>query len=140
MKIRKVLSSMVAVLALGATGFVATIPVAEAVGSNCPPSASCVWTGSYYTQIRGENYDNSSPVHPSINNRGNSAAANGASCWATRFYDNTWASSGSYFTLYSERIVGTNYRDSSLGDGAGTGPYAHENWANRISRITYICG
>ncbi|USR79978.1 hypothetical protein [Arcanobacterium pinnipediorum] len=141
MKIRKVLSSMVAVLALGATSFVTTIPVAEAAGNPyCPLGASCVWTGNDYYGVRGENYDNSSPVHSSIHNRGNSAAANGASCWATQFYDFRGGNSGSYFILYSKSMRGENYQDPYLANGAGVGPYANQDWANRISRITYICG
>ena len=139
MKSRKVLGSLMAVLALGGTSFVATIPAAEASDSSCPFGASCVWTGKGYTGIKGRNYDNSSPVHESINNQGKSAAANGGSCWATKFYDYTWASSGSYFVLYSKTIAKTNYQDPDLSNGAGVGDYAHENWENRVSRITYVC-
>ncbi|WP_231957959.1 peptidase inhibitor family I36 protein [Arcanobacterium haemolyticum] len=139
MKSRKVLGSLMAVLALGGTSFVATIPAAEASDSSCPVGASCVWTGKGYTGIKGRNYDHSSPVHESINNQGKSAAANGATCKKTRFYDYTWGNSGSFFILHSESIVGTNYRDPDLSNGAGVGDYAHENWENRVSRITYVC-
>ncbi|SPT75924.1 Uncharacterised protein [Arcanobacterium haemolyticum] len=68
---------------------------------------------------------------------GKSAAANGATCRKTRFYDYTWGNSGSILILHSKRC--NEYRDPDLSNGAGVGDYAHENWENRVSRITYVC-
>lgn len=66
-----------------------------------------------------------------------SAAANGGTCDATRFYDNGAASTGSYFVLNSRTLAGVNYRDPKLSNGAGTGPYSAQNWDNRVSRIVF---
>lgn len=56
-------------------------------------------------------------------NRADSVSVNGASCKYTDFYD-TWhwwdtAPIGKLFTLYSRQLMGSNYRDPNLANGAG---------------------
>lgn len=139
MKSREVLGSLMAVLALGGTSFVATIPAAGLRIVHALLVLLACGRGKVTPALRGGIMIIPSPVHESINNQGKSAAANGATCKKTRFYDYTWGNSGSFFILHSESIVGTNYRDPDLSNGAGVGDYAHENWENRVSRITYVC-
>lgn len=70
-----------------------------------------------------------------MNNRSSSAAANGASCKYTRYYKSwdftTDSVYGSYFTLYSEQLMGSNYRDPDLSNGAGFDG-AGQNFNNTI--------
>ncbi|TBW20871.1 hypothetical protein EZJ44_08055 [Arcanobacterium bovis] len=131
------LKASIAAVTLAATSLVVAAPIASAGTGACPLGASCVWIHYNYDGIAGENYSHSSPVHASRDNNTKSAAANGKSCYATHFYDYRWGNSGSYFTLYSKYMKGSNYQDPNLSNGAGVGPYANENWADRISRVTY---
>lgn len=59
-------------------------------------------------------------------NTATSVSANGGSCKYTRYYV-SWdpifgKPSGTYFTLNSRQLVGTNYRDPDLRNGAGDKP------------------
>ncbi|QRV02721.1 hypothetical protein JTE88_03005 [Arcanobacterium phocisimile] len=49
MNIKKVLSSMVAVLALGATSFITIVPTASAGNPFCPRGKACLWSQTRMT-------------------------------------------------------------------------------------------
>ncbi|WP_338022247.1 peptidase inhibitor family I36 protein [Arcanobacterium pluranimalium] len=111
--------------------------MANAGNANCQLGASCLWTYNDYNGGFAYNEDHSSPVYSGIDNRANSVVANGASCSITLFYDSRFVNEGPYFYLFSRTLMGYNYQDPNLSNGAGYGDYAGQNWSNRISRITY---
>ncbi|WP_346727644.1 peptidase inhibitor family I36 protein [Mobiluncus mulieris] len=109
------------------------ISVRQATG--CPRGYACLWQ---YKDYRGYPWNTSShraTVGGNLNNNSNSAAANGR-CKKTYFYDNDDLT-GHYFYLASQHRVGGNYQDPFLRNGAGKGPFAHENWENRIGSIKF---
>lgn len=75
-----------------------------------------------------------------MNNKASSAAANGNLCYRTRFYDYAGGASGSYFELYSQTMVNSNYRDPNLRNGAGIGMHRDQNWNDRVSYIWFYYG
>lgn len=111
---------------------------AQAAG-DCKSGYACIWEHDSYS---GRSYGGSvaGPVASTINNMASSASANGARCTTARYYDSGSTNSGSYFDLYSRQLMGYNYRDPNLTNGAGYGPYATQNWDNRVSRIIFLGG
>ncbi|WP_448062439.1 peptidase inhibitor family I36 protein [Cellulomonas hominis] len=72
------------------------------------------------------------------NDKATSASVNGAGCRSTRFHEHADSRPyGAYFTLNSRQLVGSNYRDPDLRNGAGydgTGV----NWNDRISGFQFV--
>lgn len=128
-------------VALIATGFVlAWSAPAQAGTENCSTGWSCVWEHKVYEGKVGAVTLNKNVV-PYVSNMGSSAAANGQTCRSTRFYE-TWSVwnqnvSGSYFTLDSKVLVGSNYRDPNLSNGAGYDGVG-QNWEDRVSGIWHV--
>lgn len=121
---------------LSAVGFVAP---AWAGSGACQRGYACLWEdGDYEGLSYGKQYNGT--VVSTMNNKASSATANGNLCLRTRFYDNSGGPSGSYFELYSQTQMATNYRDPNLKNGAGLGPYKGQNWDNRVSYIYFLGG
>ncbi|MBI9115721.1 peptidase inhibitor family I36 protein [Sanguibacter suaedae] len=112
--------SLVALLASGLVAMTGTTSASAATG-DCASGYACVWE---HPQFGGRYFGTakSKAALTSLINVASSAAANGASCRYTRFYDDRTLNnepSGSYFTLYSKQLMGSNYRDPDLRNGAG---------------------
>ena len=137
MKLKKSIGAVLATLAVSSTGLIALAPIASAGVENCQLGAACLWSDYDFNGFKAWNEDPESQVHPSIDNKSKSAAANGASCSATYFYDFYRGRTGSYFILNSKTRIGTNFRDPDLSNGAGIGKYRYQNWENRVSNITF---
>lgn len=108
---------------------------------NCSAGYSCLWSGTSYDGSVYGTARNATEVADWLREDGESASANGASCKSTRFYDKwSWVSgapAGSYFTLDSKTLVGSNYRDPNLANGVGYDG-AGINWANKVGAVKHV--
>ncbi len=132
MKLRARLALGVLLLAgLSVTG----AGVAQASDGLCASGYACGYDGySYGDPYYGTSYTERNWNLASFGNVAGSVSANGASCKYTRYYKSwnyiTNHVYGDYFTMYSRQLMGYNYRDPNLTNGAGydgTG-----NWDNTI--------
>lgn len=130
----KKLSAAVGGAALVLAGMTMVAP-AYAGSPTCPLGYGCLWD---FEDYGGFAYQQQYPgaVRSDVDNRANSAKANGNRCNTTRFYDNR-TKTGKYFVMYSATRIGRNYQDPNLANGAGEGPYAGENWNNRVSYVWF---
>lgn len=138
MSVKKIIvSSLIAVTALGSA--LATATTATAGSGGCTLGYACLWEHrDYEGKSYGKQYDG--PVVSTMTNKASSAAANGNQCHMARFYDAATGPTGAYFELYSETRMDRNYRDPNLRNGAGVGPYAKQNWNDRVSYIYFLGG
>lgn len=136
----------VAVLLGVGTAFVLSAAPASADLNDCASGQGCLWANNSYTSAyyrtydKVDNYDNKNWEIPSRTNVGNNASSSagyGNTCNAS-FYANTYQS-GHNFNYYRPSIGGV-IRDPNHSNGAGWGPYAGENWDNRISSLRWYCG
>ena len=130
----RTLSVVAAIISL--LGF--SLPASAGTGA-CQLGYACIWEHNDYEGLSyGKRYNG--PVVSSINNMASSATANGNLCHRTRYYDYAGGPSGSYFELYSQTMVNSNYRDPNLRNGAGIGAYRDQNWNDRVSYIWFYGG
>ncbi len=113
---------------------------ASAGTENCSRGYACGWDSLTYEGTSfGSTYTEGwwSPFL----NRASSVAANGTTCKSTRFYKSwnhmTGHVYGDYFTLHSKTLVGSNFRDPDLRNGAGdrTG---ETGWDNTIEATKFV--
>ncbi|WP_250442643.1 peptidase inhibitor family I36 protein [Actinotalea sp. C106] len=110
---------------------------ASAAVAPCPSGYACGWdstsySGTYFASaLNKTNWG-----RQGFGNRAESAAANGASCQFTRFYKSwnivTNDVYGDYFTLYSRQLLGSNYQDPNLSNGAGYDSAGEGSYANTL--------
>ncbi|MFI9486977.1 hypothetical protein ACIG47_11355 [Promicromonospora sp. NPDC052451] len=105
-----------------------------ASAAECGSGYTCIWQNNDYGGDYNARSINSGDF--SLNNAASSAGANGATCRTSRFYDGT-GQSGSYFTLSSAQLVGSNYQDPNLSNGVGNDG-AGINWDNRVSSYQFL--
>jgi len=127
---------LAAILCFGGMGIIG--PAAQAGTGACTLGYACLWQNNDYNGTDyGKLYNGS--VVSTMDNKASSAASNGKTCSKTRFYDSS-NGTGKYFELSSQYLVGSNYRDPNLSNGAGVGPYSGENWSDRVSYIAFSGG
>ena len=110
--------------------------IAVRQSSGCPVGYACTWQNEHYNGRHWFQSNHEQVTPDGMNNKASSAAANGSTCSITKFFDNT-SPSGAYFYLHSAYLVGGNYQDPKLSNGAGKGPQAKQNWDKRISYIQF---
>ena len=125
-----------AVLAMGAG--VSVAPAAQAAAGDCPAGFMCIYVDiNYQGTWRGFSNNRLSWEEFWLNNRTSSVSANGKSCSRSYYWDNgDWT--GDFFYLNSQTLVGYNYRDPDLRNGAGVGTWSAGNNANdKISSANF---
>ncbi|WP_157607421.1 hypothetical protein [Sanguibacter suarezii] len=130
--------------ALAATLGIAGIGSAQAA-TGCTKGFACLWENINYnasgTAKEWGNSVNAGTYSPFSTVTGyrdiaSSAWANGGQCRYTYWYVDP-SQSGDYFYLNSQTAVGSGYKDSYLGDGAGFGPHATKNFNDNISSFQF---
>lgn len=129
----------VGILLAGMMG--ATMQSAAAGDGLCDLGFSCIYKDlSYNGGVLGSAQSSKSLWgNLSWNDQATSLSANGQTCKYTNYYehasDTNGAPYGDAITMYSRTLMGTNYRDPDLRNGAGN--RAGEPWNDRISGFTH---
>lgn len=137
---RRVRIALVGLMVAGFVGAVAPGASAAAGDGLCDSGYNCIYKDlSYQGGVLG-----SKKISKSLwgnfawNDKATSVSANGASCRLSNFYENARASdgapSGDSFQIYSRSLMGSNFRDPDLRNGAGN---RTDNWNDRISGFTF---
>ncbi len=141
---RKWLAAPLATLML-LSGLSFAAPAAQAAPS-CASGWACVWQSYSYTgQWAANDRDGALRITSDkagvAKTKSNSAWANGKVCSSTYFRDRQPKDkNGNYFTLNSQQVVNSNYRDPNLSNGAGTGKDSGQNWQNRVRYVVFDGG
>ena len=139
MSVRFVLAAVLA----GTLGIVGIGSAQAAAG--CTVGYACLWENINYnasgTAREWGNSVNSGTYNTIWGTTGqrdiaSSAWANGGECSYTTWYIGA-NQSGHYFYLNSQTLVKSGYNDSYLGNGAGFGPHATENFNDNISSFKF---
>ncbi|MFT0848947.1 hypothetical protein VR010_14505 [Actinomycetaceae bacterium L2_0104] len=118
--------------------------VSPLAAGGCTLGWGCVWRNSNYGGAWAAS-DYNSFLRLSSDEAGvaktvsNSAWANGNLCHATSFRTGSM-DSHHYFILDSQTRRVTNFKDATLSNGAGRGPWAGENWQNRVRYLRFFDG
>lgn len=137
---RKTRIALVGIMVAGFVGAAAPVASAAAGDGLCNLGYNCIYQDlSYQGGVLGSKKASKSlRGNVTWNDKATSVSANGASCRYSNFYENAQgragAPSGDAFQIYSRSLMGYNYRDPDLRNGAGnrTG-----NWDDRISGFTF---
>ncbi|WP_369374474.1 hypothetical protein AB1046_09005 [Promicromonospora sp. Populi] len=114
--------------------------------SQCAPGQVCLWEDDSYVPGYYGIYgtaNNMDAVRWSVGgrsafvgNNSSSSAGYGNECNVSLYESAN--QSGHYFNYHRPSIGGT-YRDPNHSNGAGWGPYAAEDWDNRVSSNRWYC-
>lgn len=133
-----------ALSAVAAVGIMIGVAVpAGAADAPCDSGYACGWDGtSYSSTFFGTAHTKTRWSLQGFANKAESAAANGASCTQTRFYKSwniiTNDVYGDYFTLYSRTLLGYNYQDPNLSNGAGFDSAGEGSYSNTIEATWFV--
>lgn len=126
-------SASVAAVVAVLSGFGAS--AAYAGDGLCNAGYMCIYKNEVYDVVKGTAKSSMDLWGDGWNDIASSVSVNGTSCRYSIFYEHT---SGSYgygetFTMYSRTLMGYNYRDPALSNGAGFDGVNEGSWDNRIS-------
>lgn len=134
----KAIRRAIVTLAVAAMGALAIAPAAQAGDGLCASGHMCIYVDlSYDGTMRGFSNNRLSWEGYALNNTATSTSANGGTCSRSYYWDaGNW--SGDYFYLNSRTLVGSNYRDPDLRNGAGVGTWsAGHNADDKISSANF---
>ncbi|WP_164984152.1 peptidase inhibitor family I36 protein [Oerskovia turbata] len=142
------LRSLAAVL-LAAVFGLGGVAAAQAA-TPCYSGTACLWQHSGYGGTKYSVSANWGSYYNTVMlNAASSAAANGAGCKKTRFYEDVNAGEDVtrpwYFQLYSQQRLGYNYQDPDLKNGAGIGGWPSgpggNGWNDTVEGWRFVeCG
>ena len=130
---------------LGCLAVLGIATPATAGTDQCWNGAACVWKNSSYTNLFRGMVTSSKDYHVtawsdgtfSLGDEVSSVRSQGNTCRVKFFRNRNYEDTDKF--IYFNRVAdGSNYQDPYLSNGGGAGPWAGENWNDRISSHRFV--